>query len=622
MATYGIYGGQYGASAPAQKPKASDMFAPNSAPAVAQGAQPAKATPATGAPPPNPFGGAGTNPFGPVAPAANPGSFESLLNNAGPARQQNVQAAQKTVSEQLMPSPLPSRESATARSAFIKAQEEAGRKNAESSSLSGRLLTGQASGDVANFNRESLGQRADLENKLAINDASRADAQKQQGVSNLLSMEQLASGERVADKGLASTEKLHYADLNQEDKALAQAGSQFDKKLDFDTWAKNQDIGEADRDRVWKSIEAQKGRVFTSSESALDRTLNSSQFAETIGLSKQQFGEQIRQFDSKQDFDKWATQKGLDAEAAKLVWQSNENDIGRKWGTGERLSTQEHQVNLTRLQGEVDKDKALFSQALGVQTMEKQAEIDTLASATANEYQTARDTRAMSHDQAMEEMKASMTAKLEQAGYDHQTAMQAAEIHATAVEKTKDREMATLEAKAELAYKYNALASEEGISKETIAQRREESAGQLSLGLQQLGLDKTKIDAAIKSQDFQDRSGMIATMMEMGGDSADVADKAGAMFTSLLHEKGLISDEEFKNGLAGITSRTPEAKAPRDPDKIYAPKTGIDLIDNPVGDITDSYNQLSKGNFVTAAKHAGTAIATYPVRALKALKFW
>lgn len=650
MGTFGIYGGQYGASTPAMKPKpkATDVFTSPQA-----DAQPNQASPALGAPPANPFPAppAAANPFGPVAPAANPGSFESLLNNAGPARAQNVQAAQQTVSEQLMPSPAPSRESATARSEFIKAQTEAGRQNREASSLSGRLLTGQTPGDVANFNRESLGQRADLENKLAINDASRAVAQQQQGVSNVLALEGLASGERVSDKNLASAEKLGFADLsirerslaqagdqfkdelsfkkyaadrgytdaeaqrvwqatqndkqiastekvafaglNLEEKKIAQAGSQFDKKLDFDTWAKNQDMNEADRDRIWKSIENEKGRVFTATESALDRTLNQSQFAETIGLSKQQFSEQIRQFDSKQDFDKWATQKGLDAQAAEMVWKSNEADVDRKWQTGERLSTQEHQINITRLQGEIDKDKASFAQVLGIKTMEKQAEIDKLTAATANEYQTARDTRAMTHDESMEQMKAGLTYQLEQAGYDHQTAMQAAEIQANAIQKDQDRRLSTLEAKAELAYKYNALASEEGISKAQIAERKEESANSLMAELKGIGIDEKKADAAIKSQDFQDRAGMISTMMEMGGDNPDVADRATAMYLTLMNEKGLLTPEQYKAGMDGIKSGTANV----DPEKTKTVKVnGVDVeAEKGKGPISFIKRQITKG---------------------------
>jgi hypothetical protein len=735
---YGIYG----TTAPIQQqpkvPQATDAFlyaSPASQPAVAQGAQPNQANPTTGAAAPNPFAPSGASPFAlqpgqaPVAPAANPGSFEALLDKSAPARTANVEGAQKAISDMLMPSAGPSRESEAARSSFQKAQAEALRQGAEQSALAGRVQTGQILGDRRADMGRSLAQRADLENQLAIDDGNRADANRQAGISSLLQLEGLGEQSRASRAGLAmqdkqlaesarqfntrqefeewatragwdqdaiarawqseesskertsreavafaglsleekrlaqeaqqftskldfdkwatqmgldqqtsqriwqslenekqrtSTEKVAFAGLSLEEKKLAQDAMQFGSRQDFDKWALTKQLDDRTADRIWQSAEAEKARTFTAGESALDRALNSSQFAERLGLDKSQFAEQIRQFNSREDFDRWATQKGLDQQDKELIWRSNEADVARKWETGERLGTQEHQVNITRLQGEVDKDKAAFMQVLGVQTMEKQAEIDTLAAATANEYQTARDTRAMTHEQAMETMKASMTAQLEQAGYDHDTAMQAAELHAVAVEKAKDREMATLEAKAELMYKYQSLASQEGISKEQIAVQREQANNTLMLGLKELGLDEQKITAAIASQEFQDRAGMIATMMEMGGDSADVADKAGTMFLALMKEKGLISDEQYQAGIVGISTRAPEPTTPRDPDKIYAGdyKTGIDLIDNPVGDIADSYNQLSQGNFVTAAKHAGETILTYPVKALRALKFW
>jgi len=669
MAAYGIYGQTAPTAQP--KPKATDVFTstnPIGATATAQGAQPNQANSITGAPAPSPFalpGGqrAPLNPFGPVAPAANPGSFQALMDGSAPARQQNIAGSQQAISDMLMPSQAPSRESETARSSFIKAQTESQRQGAEQSALSGRIQTGQAGGDAQSIRDQGLGQRRDLENSLAIADGQRNDQNRQAGLSALLGYESLgeqsrtsqaqmgqqerqiaesarqfdtrqefetwatregysqdaiargwqaeeAGKERTSREGVAfaglsldekrmaqegsqfaskldfdkwalgknldnetatrlwqsienekeitSAEKVAFAGLTLKEKEMAQQGNQFDKKLDFDTWAKGQDVTDAERDRAWKSIESQKGRVFTSAESALDRTLNESQFAETIGLSKEQFGEQIRQFGSKQDFDRWATKAGLDAQAAELVWKSSESDIGRKWETGERLSTQDHQVNITRLQGEVDKDKASFSQLLGLKTMEAQAEIDKLTASTANDYTAARDTRAMSHDQAMEELKGSITAKLEAAGYDNATAMQAAEIHANSVQKDQDRAMATLEAKAELAFKYNALASEEGISREQIAARRDEVAGQLSLGLQELGLDTKKFEATIKDQEFQDRMGMLSTMIELGGSNPDVADKASISLLSMLKEKGMITPEQYTAGVAGIGRPAPK----------------------------------------------------------------
>ncbi len=87
--------------------------------------------------------------------------------------------------------------------------------------------------------------------------------------------------------------------------------------------------------------------------------------------------------------------------------------------------------------------------------------------------------------------------------------------------------------------------------------RKTEIGNQLSLGLQQLGLDKMKIDATIKSQEFQDSMGLMATMLEMAGDDPDAVEFASKNFLGFLKTNGTITQEQYDSGIAAFKNPPP-----------------------------------------------------------------
>jgi hypothetical protein len=402
-------------------------------------------------------------------------------------------------------------------------------------------------------------------------------------------------------KEITSREKVSFASLSQQEKEMALKASQFTDQLSWDKEAAKLGLDDKAAERIWQGSENQKERAARATESGLNRELQKYLGDKGLDMDEQKLAENIRQFDNKQDFDKWATQAGLDAQANELIWKSNEADVSRKWETGERLSTQEHQVNLSRVQSELEVHREDLKHALNIDSMEKQAAIDKTMAAAANDYQMARDEKGMSHEMAMEQFKTNNTARLEQLGYDHQTAMQATEIQAQGIEKAKDREMETLQAKAELAFKYKSLSDQTGLSQQEIAIKQQSVTDQMSLGLKQLGLDQQKIDNALKSSDFQERAGVLATMIELGADNPDVADRVSAGYLSLMKEKGLITEEQYTAGMAGIKQgqdeRIAEENKPPEPEKPGEYKT-----DNSVRDMASGVQNFSKGNVLTGTK--------------------
>lgn len=356
---------------------------------------------------------------------------------------------------------------------------------------------------------------------------------------------------REAEKEIASREKVSFAQLSQQEKELAQKAKETTDRLAWDKEALRLGLDDKTADRVWQGAENQKEREARATDSSLNRELQKYLGDRGLDIDEQEIAENIRQFDSRQEFDKWATQAGLDANAAELVWKSNESDVARKWESGERLSTQEHQVNLSRLDSELETGRMQLQQALNLETVEKQQAHDKVVLGLENEYQTLRDTTAMNHDQVMESIKNSYVTQLTKMGFDQETALQAAEIQAKQMDGALNRGLEADLARAELAYKYKSLQSEIGLNEQEIQLKKDGMAQDLTLGLKQLGLDETKIKAAISSQEFQDRTAVLATFMEMSGDNPDAINKAATAFVAMLGDPklpggALIKPEEMQ----------------------------------------------------------------------------
>jgi len=63
------------------------------------------------------------------------------------------------------------------------------------------------------------------------------------------------------NKSLSLQGELHYADLNEDDKKLAEQARQFDNKEAFDTWAKKMDLDNNQADRIWQASENEANRT-------------------------------------------------------------------------------------------------------------------------------------------------------------------------------------------------------------------------------------------------------------------------------------------------------------------------------------------------------------------------
>lgn len=716
---------------------------------VAQGAQPTQNDAVTGPAVSSPWAtsapkSSASSPF--VVPGAKPaqGSFSTMLANAQPPREQNMAAANATISQLLTPQAGPSAEGQRALSDLDKQQAEQARQIKEQSALSGRMTTGQSIGDSLRLSERMMTQRADAAGQVAAADAERATQRQQQGLSGFLSMESLGqqaqaseASQRLAEAQMAqnayqfqsqqdfqkwateegwnqdeinrgwqsieaqkgrdfqagesaaertSRETLAYAQLSQQDRALAQESSQFNDRLSFDRWATQAGLDDKTADRIWQANEAAKGRTFEekilgqqqkfqAGESALDRELSQTQFGARLGLDQQQLGETIRQFNSKLDFDKWATQAGLNQQEADRLWKSSESDkqrayeggerqldralessqfaqtlglqkeqltenvrqfnsrqefdtwaknmditqaesdkiwqaqqsdIQRKWQSGERLSGQEHEVLVESLREKADLAKLERNQVLNLQTLEQQNKYETGIETLRQGYENSRLTQGFSHEEAMQQMQAQLQADLSAQGFSQEQALQASQIEAQKIEADRDREFQDRMQTARLLQENSQFLQTFGLDKQQVDLQAKQIMSQLSESATRLEMDQKTFDAAMENQEFAKNLETAAILTEKFGDSPEMLEKSTDLIWEGLYKGGLVTKEEYDTGkLMAKASTFSNSTA----FKQYAQAQGSDpgLVAEVVKEMTDAGGQWMTG---TTGSSSGTSTAT------------
>lgn len=704
---------------------------------VAQGAQPTQNDAVTGPAVASPFSTSprqgGASPF--VVPGAKPaqGSFSAMLANAQPPREQNMAAANATISQLLTPQAGPSAEGQRALSDLDKQQAEQARQIKEQSALSGRMATGQSVGDTLRLSERMMTQRADAAGQIASADAERANQRQQHGLSGFLAMEGLGqqaqsaeAQQRLAEAQLAqnayqfqsqqdfqrwateegwnqdeinrawqsleaekgrqfqgtesaaeraSRETLAYAQLSQQDRALAQESRQFNDRLSFDRWATQAGLDDRTADRIWQANEAAKGRSFEerilgqqqqfqAGESALDRALSQSQFSARLGLDQQQLGETIRQFNSRLDFDRWATQAGISqqeadrlwkssesdkqrafeggerqldraletsqfaqslglqkeqltenirqfnsrqefdtwaknlditqAEADK-VWQAQQSDIQRKWQSGERLSGQEHEVLVESMREKADLAKLERNQVLNLQTLEQQNKYETGLEALRQNYETSRMTQGFSHEEAMQQMQAELQKQLSSQGFSQQQALQASQIEAQRIEADRDREFQEAMQWARTVQENKVFEAQFGLDQQRLQLQQQQIMSQLSESATRLGMDQRTFEAAMENQEFAKNLETAAILSERFGDSPEMLEKSTDLIWEGLYKGGLVSKEEYDTGKLMAKASTFSNQAAF---QQYAQDQGADpgLVAEVVKEMTDQSGQWMTGS--------------------------
>jgi hypothetical protein len=512
----------------------------------------------------NAFGTGGFGALGNVSPAA-PGaksSFSDVITN-NPFSKPLVTAASHAIYDNLEGKPKPSFSDTLARNDFIKSSDEATRKVMEASALNGRAATGQLGGDAANYlTSQVLPQRANLEATIADNAQKRADANQQSALGQF--------------SNLAS---------------LAQQGEQFKENL------ADQQAG-----RTWQSTENEKSRTAAATDSALGRELQKYIADAGMNLDSKKLEENIREFNTKQDFDTWATKAGLDEQVAQRIWQSNENDIQRKVDQGMQLTAGEQNIRLETMKEAHDTAIADLQHTLNLDTMEKQNQHDVLLKQMDQTFTNLMTDKGYSHEEATNATKQQYAKELQKLGYDEQTALQAADNFAKAQEHQKDLDQTKLLAEADMAQKYDFfnkdLQQKYGFHEDDVALTREKLDAEANQFAESMGLDKDKFEYLKKTDAFQQVSDTTSTLMAMAGDDPDMLRFAAENFYKGLGStvgpdgKPLMSPDQVAQGLLGIKAKSfssadefvKSASAEKTADG--APKYTADQIQQAAGGLT------------------------------------
>lgn len=306
--------------------------------AMGQPAQPtAQTQPQPVTPAAQPLTGAAPKP---PAQASNPfEAFGKALEAQAPFKQQVQQNVQTQLAN---PYQAADAANAAARDRLAREANAAQEENRGAAITAyGGYQSGQAKRAVDEFRDKRLLNQQAFELDAAANRAQVGEQVRSNAIGqgiNLLGQEQQAAATG--------------ASLGLQDRQLTQQAGQFASELEFRQSEAAAGRTEAEITRAWQAAEAEKARAFQGGQSDLDRALASSQFAENMGLNRQQLAETIRQFNTKEAFDRWAVERGISAQEANNLWQSRENDKARE--TQERIVDKQLALDASQFNTEQD----------------------------------------------------------------------------------------------------------------------------------------------------------------------------------------------------------------------------------------------------------------------------
>lgn len=508
---------------------------------------------------------------------AQPASFSDALRN-NPLSQPLIRSASENIMQNLNNSQGPSMGSMFALNEYNKGESEALRQAKESSALNGRAFTGQISGDVNNeLTNKLIPARQNFLGQLQGQEEQQNIARQQNAFQNLNTMaglgqqgeiasNQLQSAEKQQANQLASTEKVAFAGLDVQKQQLAQTAMQFNSKQDFDKWALDQNLSQADKELVWKSTEAEKDRQLTQGQGELNRTLQQYVADKGFQIDDKKLTEQVKQFNSQQDFQKWATQAGLDADTQKQVWQANQNDIQRKQDLGMQLTAGEQALRMEGLKEAHDTAMADLGHVLNLDTMDKQQANEVALKKMDQSFTSLMTDKGYSHDEAMAATKQEYAKQLETMGFDHDTAMQASDQWFKGQQADADRNQSKYLAEAQMAQTYDMfnqdLQQKYNFQADDVTLAHDKLSAESQQWAQSLGLDEQKFNLLKGTQEFQNLSDTTSTLMAMAGDNPDMLQFAAENFYkgmgNLKNADGsaVMSPDQVKQGTLAIKAGT------------------------------------------------------------------
>jgi hypothetical protein len=360
-----------------------------------------------------------------------------------------------------------------------------------------------------------------IKNAMGISTANSADKQFQAQL-----------GDAAASR--ASQEKIAFAGLTQRENEVAQQASQAKDRLEFDKLTLSSNLTEAEKNRVWNAV--QQGQEISSREKIA--------FA---GLSVQQaeLAQQGLLAKDRLDFDKLTLSSNLSEAEKNRVWNAvqQQQDIdsrvkiaGMQIGSAERLQAadQMHQS------AEKERDRVLAG------AMQKTG-IDATATLEANrqEFELALTDKGFLQTKELETLRNQFAQNLQAQGFDHDTAMQAADQQFRSLTAVNEQRYNAQQAELQRAWQHG-----ENVDAATITQalqaneiRSNETRDKLNATLQLDLVDKrSSYEKALQAaeQTFQ------KAMQENGYNQAKATQAADQVFQAAMQSAGFTQQQAMQ----------------------------------------------------------------------------
>ncbi len=385
------------------------------------------------------------------------------------------------------------------------------------------------------------------------------------------------------EKSRTSSERVSFAQLNVEEKKLAQDAMQFGSEMDFRKSELASNLKEADKQRLWTAGENEKGRVldeklafaqigsterlqeaefrFNKAENGLNRSLeldieanrikatsalqtsqqsfdklmNATGFVQTKELEtiKQQFAKDLQAKGFTQEQILQASQQqfqGLEAQRDR-TFNEQQNAFNLKWQTGERLSTQDFQSTMQASEFKFQETQENLNRVLQLDVQGNDIKYKEAAQRASEIHDALMQDGRISAEQALQYSQQAFQGAMQAAGFTQEQTMQGQRLTHDATQAEKSRAAQEMMFYAQEAQNNSQFFMEMGLKREEVDLRKSQFDQEMTLRNKEFGLTETQMNAALSSDKVKNAISMASIGIEM----TDGSEAAMQPFVDMLH---------------------------------------------------------------------------------------
>lgn len=297
--------------------------------------------------------------------------------------------------------------------------------------------------------------------------------------------------------------------------------------------------------------------------------------------------------------------KGLEGERDR-AFQSSQQEIQRKWTTGERVGDQEFKTSLQGLQNQFEATQSNLDRVLNLDMEKNRQAFQESSQAAAEAHQLLLQNKEMTQEAAVLYSQQIFQAQMTARGFDQDQILQAQKLVFEGSENAKQRTSQELMFYAQQAQSDTHFAQSLGLDKDRLALQRTQLETETAQTAQQMGLQKEQWEIAKQDNKVKQALEMASIGMEMtNGDEEAIkpfADMLSGVVKKYAAENGITLNQS-STGTTGATPATSVNGAVSN-NKL---DSSLSYFDSISGDLGSNVNQ-------DAAKKAINMVATQPFK--------